>query len=90
MDEILISFGRQQVMLKDLSDSKRLDSYVHSESGKAALDGVAVDSWYATSHLGIECLGSVVLSWSLVGSLVGFLVGSLVGSLQALACWKNM
>ena len=46
MDAILISFGRHQVMLKDLSDSKRLDSYVHSESGKAALDGVAVDSWY--------------------------------------------
>jgi len=50
MYNILILFGPQQVMLKDLSDSKRLDSYVHSESGKAALDGVAVDSWYDTSQ----------------------------------------
>jgi anaphase-promoting complex subunit 2 len=40
-----------EVMLKDLSDSKRLDSYVHSESSKRALDGVAVDDWLNTKIL---------------------------------------
>jgi len=37
MNEIFTWFEPLQVMLKDLSDSRRLDSYVHSESRKARM-----------------------------------------------------
>ncbi len=41
---------RWQVMLKDLSDSKRLDNYVHSQSDKGSLD-TKVAPWLDTKIL---------------------------------------